>query len=550
MLYMFHDAGRAYLTRSVFGLRIQYNTLLGVLAMLLHAMIHVSFVHSRGRWRKCVCVREREQPRARRQVGLLLASISKRDREARISGGRCVPYCPVVGWTMPSSPASVAVRVWIFVAAVSLVNGTRVYLSKRSNVPLEDWENSMYFGTIDVGTPPQRLNVLYDTGSSNTWLFGTKCLTQTCLHHHRYDSSASSTYEPDGTNIRVRYGSGSIHSALARDVFSVGNGLSVKQTFGEVFDESGRAFAVSKIDGIVGLAFPVMSPTGANPLFDSMLSSPGLLDSKLFSLYLARGQKDMAQSSILFGGYDTNLFDGPLQYVPLSSESYWELAMHGVYAGNAKLGVCEPGPCKLAIDSGTSMITGPRDSVERLWQRLNVSPDCSNIKTLPSLAFHVGDSLMLTLTPQDYLLQAIDWQGSPPSVKCQLAIMPLDVPPPRGPIWVLGDAFLRAYYTVYDRTNPRQSRVGFAKAKHAHHTMESITQMPVKHRLPSPPPRTVGQSAGTTNPQAIQKLIANIKRRAERRYSQQQSRMVSRGGDQEGMLRLNRGKSGGTFFRL
>ena len=37
MLYMFHDAGRAYLPRSVFGLRIQYNTLLGVLAMLLIA---------------------------------------------------------------------------------------------------------------------------------------------------------------------------------------------------------------------------------------------------------------------------------------------------------------------------------------------------------------------------------------------------------------------------------------------------------------------------------------------------------------------------------
>ena len=46
---------------------------------------------------------------------------------------------------------------------------------------------------------------------------------------------------------------------------------------------------------------------------------------------------------------------------------------------------------------------------------------------------------------------------------CTPAFMKLDVPKPRGPIFVLGDTFIRNYYSVFDRDN---KKVGFAKANH------------------------------------------------------------------------------------
>lgn len=49
-----------------------------------------------------------------------------------------------------------------------------------------------------------------------------------------------------------------------------------------------------------------------------------------------------------------------------------------------------------------------------------------------------------------------------PAIDCAAGFMPLDLPEPTGPAWILGNLFLARYYTVYDR---EYKKLGIAPSK-------------------------------------------------------------------------------------
>lgn len=56
-----------------------------------------------------------------------------------------------------------------------------------SVLTLVDYYNNQYVGTVGIGTPPQYLSVVMDTGSSDLWIPGLGCTA--CGNHDTFDGA-------------------------------------------------------------------------------------------------------------------------------------------------------------------------------------------------------------------------------------------------------------------------------------------------------------------------------------------------------------------------
>merc|ERR1712078_807 len=119
------------------------------------------------------------------------------------------------------------------------------------------------------------------------------------------------------------------------------------------------AFAMGKFDGILGLGFNKISSYNIPTAFGMMVQKK-LIDEPVFSFYL---QKDASQpGQLTFGGVDHSKFDGEIQYVPLTDESYWKVSLEGMKYGSTDI----TSKVSAIIDSGTSLIAGPKDKVSKI----------------------------------------------------------------------------------------------------------------------------------------------------------------------------------------
>ena len=323
------------------------------------------------------------------------------------------------------------------------------------NESLHNFRDTQYYGEIGIGTPPQRFPVIFDTGSANLWVPSTSCYSEGCLAHSRYDRAASSTSSSSGMPIYIKFGTGRIAGVVSQDVVHFHQLRIEQQAFLEVNDERYFPFESFPFAGIVGLCLPSIAAEGTTPLFDTIIKQR-LLKANLFSFYLSPLG---GPSHVFFGGYSPELLASPVAWVPVVPSVYWEVRLADIDVDGTPLRVCPPAGCKLAVDSGTSLFTGPSVAVRELTASLRsrLGPYC-DLSRMPTLTFRVGGH-NFEFAPSDYVMRA----GVAPASHCSVAFMALDVPPPRGPLWVLGDVFMRKYVTIFDRDH---QRIGFALARH------------------------------------------------------------------------------------
>jgi len=319
----------------------------------------------------------------------------------------------------------------------------------ESSVVIDDYMNAQYYGEIEVGTPGQKEEVVFDTGSANLWVPNTKpWLTS----HNIYDHSKSSTYQKNDTVFAIQYGSGPVSGVFSADTVTIGDFKLPSYTFAEVDKTSGLGlgYRLGKFDGILGLGWDAISVGHVKTPVRALVES-GQLAQPVFAFYLGNNQP----GELLFGGVDSKHYTGDFSFVPLSSETYWAVNLDGVKLGSDSMSSTK----KAIVDSGTSLLAGPTAEVQAIANKLGAKSvlgkeytvDCG--ATLPDLTFTLG-GLDYVLKKSDLILQQ---SGS----QCVLGLMGIDIPAPNGPLWILGDVFMRAYYVQFDWGN---KRLGFAKA--------------------------------------------------------------------------------------
>ncbi|CDJ63887.1 eukaryotic aspartyl protease, putative [Eimeria necatrix] len=252
---------------------------------------------------------------------------------------------------------------------------------------LLNYHNSQYFGEIKIGTPGRRFVVVSD---------------EIMLPHaSKMESHLNPTSGEDAHRTRS-----STQSTPAR-FHQYGHSLEIQQSpsfnkvpnqaIGLAVEESTHPFADLPFDGLVGLGFPDVSgeeglPSSALPIVDQMVKEK-VLDRNVFSVYMSE---------------DINR----------------EIGLHGLKINGKSFGVCEKRGCRAAVDTGSSLAHICFERYIRKARQLQ--PGTKGLRS-----------------------GGAGCRGNPNN--CAAGFMAMDVPAPRGPLFVLGNSFIRKYYSIFDR---------------------------------------------------------------------------------------------------
>mmetsp|Transcript_73459 Transcript_73459/g.134551 ORF Transcript_73459/g.134551 Transcript_73459/m.134551 type:complete len:516 (+) Transcript_73459:153-1700(+) len=292
-----------------------------------------------------------------------------------------------------------------------------------------------YSGIISVGSPSQDFRVVFDTGSGHVVLPSSKCKSETCMMHKRYDPSISEKallMNADGVHVgpgeqadqvTIGYGTGEITGEFAQDRVCMGLDSTGSATSGQpgleltgntlctdvyvvmAVEMSTQPFKNFGFDGILGLGLSGLAMSTNFSFFNRLVDGKHV-GSPHFGFFMTDGE-DGEEAELAFGGHNPKRLLGPLRWAPVKSPElgYWQVDIVAVRADGVKLDFCNDGTCRGVMDSGTSHLGIPtpfdKELANLLVQQAGQLSNCRSVKA-PTLEIELR-TFNITLHPEDYM---------------------------------------------------------------------------------------------------------------------------------------------------
>jgi cathepsin D len=304
----------------------------------------------------------------------------------------------------------------------------------------QDGQDYSYLSTLGFGSKGQEMHMLIDTGSTNTWVFGSDCKSAACSIHNTFGKDDSSTLTTNSKTFQLAYGTGEVDGVMAQDKVVFAN-YSLQLSFG-LAQTASNDFNNYPMDGILGLGPASSNDLGSKTVMQTLDEQAGL-PSNILGIHLQRAKDGSKDGTITIGGLDNSKFKGDIAYTNIKAGSSWEIVVDDVFVGGQ---ACKFSGKSAIIDTGTSYALMPPGDAKVLHALIPGSSSSGEAYTVPcdaSTTVEVSFSkVKYSISPKDY----VGKQGS--GNVCASNIIGHQ---PFGPDqWILGDIFLKNVYSVFD----------------------------------------------------------------------------------------------------
>ncbi|KAF7311575.1 Peptidase A1 domain-containing protein [Mycena kentingensis (nom. inval.)] len=313
------------------------------------------------------------------------------------------------------------------------------------------------------GEPPQYLDLVLDTGSSDCWVCSDSCQDADCRAVPCFKPPASNSLIDTRDPFNLEYLSGQVHGTICYDSLWLGSFKILNQAFAVALKTAELGLASSMTSGIIGLGFPASAaippPAGGTILDNIMAARPP--NERFFAFHLPResGLSDPT-ASFTVGRLDPQIVNDSsliqtMDVVPTGTHyDYWKISMKRLTCNGVPFSISSSrilhAPSPIAVlDSGTTLILGPSADVAAFYDQCGGGRARYTREAGYQLPCKLALKVCFVLGNAEYCLDPADvsWDEAADGDYCLGGLQANDRV--NAADWLLGDTFLRNVYVVH-----------------------------------------------------------------------------------------------------